>query len=128
MAECLVGFSVVANGSLQLSHEEPFACLLFAAHLVTDDFPQVGDGLGVVASVDVVVGQRVVPFLLGTPMDGVALHVADDVFGIVEPLLLHIAFSQPGTGTAVDGWLSLVETSHVGKGGGSLVEGTLVEL
>ena len=61
-------------------------------------------------------------------MYGVALHVADDVFGIISPVELGIALGQPGAGNAVDGWLRLIEARHIVEGGSSLVEGAFLEL
>ena len=77
---------------------------------------------------DVVVGQRVIPFLAGAPVDRVAAHVADDILGIVEPAFLHVALGQPGARPAVDGRLRLIETAHISEGGGSGVEVALIEL
>ena len=95
-----IGLLLVSELRLQLSEQEVFAGLLALTHLVLDDLAQIGNGLCIVAGVDVVVGERVVPFLLGAPVDGVA----------------------------VDGGLRGVEAAHVVEGGGGFVEGTLVEL
>ena len=89
---------------------------------------QVGDGFLVVARMDIVVGIGIVPLLHGAPVDGVALHVAYYVFGVVYPVLLDVTFGEPGAGLGVYGGLRLVETTHVGEGGGGLVEGAFVEL
>ena len=123
-----IGLLLVSELRLQLSEQEVFASLLALTHLVLDDLAQIGNGLCIVAGVDVVVGERVVPFLLGAPVNGVAAHVADDVLGIVDPVLLNIALGKPGACPTVDGGLRGVEATHVVEGGGGFVEGTLVEL
>ena len=61
-------------------------------------------------------------------MDGVARHVANHVLGVVNPVLLNVAFGQPSTRAAVDGGLRLIETAHVGESGGGIIESALVEL
>ena len=128
MLEGLVGLGLTTQCSLQLAHEIPLAGFLFAAHLMLDDFAQVGDGLVELLGVDVIIRIGVVPFFLGTPVDGIALHIADDVFGIVHPALFDIAFSQPCLCTAVDGRLGLEEPAHIGKGGSGILEVALIEL
>ena len=75
--ESLVGFLLVADGSLQLSHQVPFACLLLAAHLVADYLFETRNRLCRFALADMVVGKGVIPFLLSTPVDGIAPDVAD---------------------------------------------------
>ncbi len=119
---------VVAQFSLELSHEKPLACTLLASHLMLDDTPQIRHSLGVLTRVYIVVGIRVVPFLACRPMDRVALHVAYHVLRVVEPALLNVAFGEPRPRLGVDGRLRLIESSHVGECGSSLVEGTLVKL
>ena len=79
----LVSFALVAHGFLQLAHEEPLARFLFAAHLVLDALAQIGNGLGVFARMDVIVGIGEVPFLACSPVDAVALHVAYHILGVV---------------------------------------------
>ena len=61
-------------------------------------------------------------------MDGVALHIAYHVLGIVEPTLLDVALGEPCPRLGVDGWLRLVQSAHVVERGSSLVERSLVEL
>ncbi len=124
----LVSLAVVAESLIELSEQEPLAGFLLAAHLVFDHLAQVGDGLLVVACVDIVVGVGVVPLLAGTPVDAVALHVAYHVLGIVEPAFLHVALGQPGPCAPIDGGLGLIEPAHVGKRRGGLVELALIEL
>ena len=119
---------VVAQRCLHLSHEEPLACALLASHLVLDDVAQVGNSFLVFARVYVVVGVGVVPLLACRPVDGVALHVAYHVLGIVEPTLLDVAFGEPCPRLGVDGWLRLIQSAHVVERGSSLVERSLVEL
>ena len=81
-----------------------------------------------IAYVEVVVSVCIVPFLLRTPVYGIALHIADYVLCIVYPVLLYIAFCKPCTSLTIDSRLCLVETAHICESGGSLVEVTLVEL
>ena len=126
--EGFIGFFLVADGCLKLSHQIPFACFLLAAHLVADYFPEVRNGLLGIAGVDIVIGKGIIPFFLGTPVDGIAKYVANHVFGIVIPVLLDIAFGEPGPGFAVDGGLGGVEATHIGKGGGCRLEISLIEL
>ena len=121
-------FGLVAEGCLQLSHEIPLAGPLLAAHLVLDDLAQIGHGLGIVAGVYIVVGEGEVPLFLGLPSDGVAAHVADDILGIVEPALFHIALGQPRTRLGIDGGLRTVEAAHVREGGSGIVECALMKL
>ena len=124
----LVSLALVAHGFLQLAHEEPLARLLLAAYLVLDALAQIGNGLGVVARMDVIVGIGEVPFLACAPVDAVALHVAHHILGIVKPALLNIAFGQPSPRTAINGGLRLIEAAHIREGGGGLIEVALVEL
>ena len=126
--ECLCCLHVVAQCRLHLSHEKPLAGALLASHLVLDDVAQVGDGFLVFARVHVVVGVGVVPLLARRPVNGVALHVAYHVLGVVEPTLLDVALGEPRSRLGVDGGLRLVETSHVVERSRCLVERTLVEL
>ena len=93
-----------------------------------DGFFQVRDGLFETLGVDVIVGISVVPLFHGAPVHGVALHLVDDVFGIINPVLLDVAFGKPCTGLPVDGRLCVVEASHIGKCGGGLGEFSAVEL
>ena len=93
-----------------------------------DDLAQIRDGRGVVARMDIVVGKGIVPFLPGTPVKGVTLHIADDILGVVQPVFLDIALGQPRPCPSIDGGLGLIDTTHIGKGGGSIVESTLMEL
>ena len=85
-------------------------------------------GLVVFARVYIVVGISEVPFLACRPVNGVALHAAYHVLGIIQPSLLYIRLGEPGARLGIDGRLRLVEASHVGKSRCCLVEGTLVEL
>ena len=124
----LVSLLRMSQLRFQLPEQVVFAGFLALSHLVLDDFFQVGHGLGIVARVDVVVGQRVVPFLLRAPVDGVASHVANHVLGVVEPFLLNVALREPCPGASVDGRLRLVEPAHIIKRGGGLVESPFVEL
>ena len=123
-----VGFLFMTKFRLQLAEQVVLAGFLAFAHLVLDDLAQIRNSLRVVARVDVVVGHGVIPLLLCAPVDAVAAHVANDVLGIVYPVLLDVALCQPSAGTAVDGGLRLVEAAHIIERRGGLVEGTLVEL
>ena len=128
MLESLVSLSVVADGSLQLAHEIPFAGFLLASHLMAYHLAEIRDGSGCLALVDIIVGIGVVPFLLGSPVDGITLHIAYHVFCIVSEILLDIAFGKPCTSLAVDGWLGGIETAHVRESGGCRLEIALEEL
>ena len=66
-----------------------------------------------VAGMDIVIGKGIIPFFLGTPVDGIALHVAYHVFCIVIPTLFNIAFGKPGSGFAINGWLGSIEATHI---------------
>ena len=77
---------------------------------------------------DIIVGKGIVPLLAGPPVDAVAAHLADDILGIVNPVLLDIALGQPSSRLAVDGRLCGIEAAHIGEGRGSLVERTLMKL
>ena len=109
----LISLLLMSELSLELSEQEVLACLLALAHLVLNDLLQVGHSFRIVARVDVVIGQRVVPLLLCSPMDAVAAHVADHVLSIVYPVLLNVALGEPGAGTPIDGGLRGVEATHV---------------
>ena len=61
-------------------------------------------------------------------MNRVALHIANHVFGIVEQILLHIGFSQPGTGLTIDGGLGAIDTAHVGEGRSGFFKISFVKL
>ena len=126
--ERLIGLLVVAEGRLHLSQEEQFARFLLLAHLLLDDFLQIGNGLLQPSGVEIVVGVGVVPLFHCAPVHRVAVHLADDILGIVDPVELYIALGQPRAGSAVDGGLRLIEACHVGERGSSLVEGALMEL
>ena len=95
---------------------------------MTDHFAEVRDSFLVVSLPDVVVGVGIVPVLDSAVVYRVTVHVADDILGVVEPSQLGIAFGQPSLGQPVLQRLCLIEPAHVGEGGGSLVEGTLLEL
>ena len=50
------------------------------------------------------------------------------IFSIVGPALLDIAFGKPGARLAVDGRLGGVKAAHIGEGGSSPLEISLLEL
>ena len=79
-------------------------------------------------SVDIIIGKCIVPFLPRPPVDGIPLHVADNVLGIIQPVFLNIAFGEPRACLTIYGRLSLVQPAHVRKRSRSLVERTFVEL
>ena len=91
-------------------------------------FAEVGYRLVGVARVDIVVGEGVVPIFLRTPVDGVALHVAYHVLGVVHFVLLNIAFGEPCLCLAIDGRLGFVKTTHVGESRGGCLEIALEKL
>ena len=128
VSERLVGILLSVLRGIELSEQIPFASLLLASHLVADYLAQIGDSLVEVARMYVVVGIRVVPFLDGTPVERVALHVPDHVFRVIHPSAFHVGLGEPCPCFAVDGRLCLEESAHVGKGGSCLVEVALVKL
>ena len=124
----LICLFLVPQGGFHLSHQKPLAGFLLAAHLMANHLAQIGDGLFIALGVDVIVGIGIIPFFLRTPVHRVAAHLGDDVFGIIHPVLLDVAFGQPRSCPAVDGRLCGIHAAHVGKGGGGLVECALHEL
>ena len=87
----LVGLLTMAQFRFQLSQKIVFTGFLALSTLVFDDFFQIRHRLGIVARVDVVVGHRVVPFLLRPPVNRVAPHIANHVLGVVNPVLFDVA-------------------------------------
>ena len=77
---------------------------------------------------DVIVGIGIVPFFLCAPVNGVAFHVANHVFGIVEEPVLDVSLGQPSPCPAINGGLRLVESAHVAESGGGAVEVALEKL
>ncbi len=77
---------------------------------------------------DVIVGQRIVPLFLRAPVDGIALHIPDNVLGFIELVVLHIALGQPCARPAVDGGLRGVEATHITECGDGRVEIGLMKL
>ena len=128
VAESLISLLLVADGSLQLSHQIPLAGFLLVSHLMAYHLPEIGNRLPGIPRVDIVIGEGIIPFLLGTPVDGIALDVSDHIFCIVGPSLLDIAFGKPGARLAVDGRLGGVKAAHIGEGGSSPLEIPLLEL
>ena len=72
MLERLVGFRFLSQQRLNLSHQEPLTGFLLAALLMLDDLAEIGQGLLVATSTDVIVRQRVVPVFLCAVVDAVA--------------------------------------------------------
>ena len=123
-----VGGIAMAQCRLHLSHDEPQARFLRLARLALDDLTQVGHGLLQLTRLQVVVGVGGIPVAHRAVVYGVATHVAYDVLGIVEPVQLRVALSQPGTCQRVLHGLCLIQAAHVGKSGSRLVEGAFLEL
>ena len=128
VAESLISLLLVADGSLQLSHQIPLAGFLLVSHLMAYHLPEIENRLPGIPRVDIVIGEGIIPFLLGTPVDGIALDVSDHIFCIVGPSLLDIAFGKPGARLAVDGRLGGVKAAHIGEGGSGPLEIPLLEL
>ena len=128
VAESLISLLPVADGSLQLSHQIPLAGFLLVSHLMAYHLSEIGNRLPGIPRVDIVIGEGIIPFLLGTPVDGIALYVSDHIFCIVGPSQLDIAFGKPGARLAVDGRLGGVKAAHIGEGGSSSLEIPLLEL
>ena len=80
----------------------------------------------VLADVPVGHGQR--PFCGQALRHGVAVHAADDVLGIVEPVHLRVAACQPYAGFSHDCRLGGIETCDIRERGGRLREVALLEL
>ena len=128
VAESLISLLLVADGSLQLSHQIPLAGFLLVSHLMAYHLPEIGNRLPGITRVDIVIGEGIIPFLLGTPVDGIALDVSDHIFCIVGPSQLDVAFGKPGARLAVDGRLGGVKAAHIGEGGSSPLEIPFLEL
>ena len=128
LSERLIGFFLLTYGSLQLSHQEPLSCFLFAAHLMTDDLPQIRYRFLILTQMDIIIGIGIIPLLHGSPVHGVTLHLGNHILSIVEPVLFDIALGQPCPRLTVDGRLGGIEPAHIGKGGGSILEGALMKL
>ena len=124
----LVSLILLSEQGLYLSHDVPLAGFLLAAVLVAYHLAQIGHRLLILFTAQIVVGQRIVPILLGTIVHGVATLFDDQVFGIVEPIEFNIALRLPGTGNAVDGGLCLVEARHIREGCGGLFKLSLLKL
>ena len=124
----LIGFLIRVDQRIDLSKQKIFARFLFAPHLVTDDFLQMWNCLGIVLCVDIEVGQGIIPFLASNTRYGVATGIADDFLSVVEPPTLHVGLGQPGLSTAVDGRLGGIEARHVAERRSGSVEVTFVEL
>ena len=95
---------------------------------MTDDLPQIGYRLLVLTQMDIVIGIGIIPLLYGSPVHGVTLHLGNHILSIVEPVLFDIALGQPCPRLTVDGRLGGIEPAHIGKGGGSILEGALMKL
>ena len=128
MAESTISLLTVALQSLQLPHQEPLTGFLLTAFLMLDDLSKVRDGITIALHTQTIVSHRIVPVFLGPIVHGVAALLDDDVLGIVQPPQLHIALGLPGTGNAQNGGLRLIEARHIGEGGSSLLEFSLLEL
>lgn len=91
---CLIGILIHVGECIDLPEQEILACFLFASHLMADDLFQMGDRFGIVLRMDIVVGQRIVPFLAGNTGYRVAAGIADDLLGIVEPSTLYVGLGH----------------------------------
>ena len=103
------GGSLVAEQGLYLSHDEPLACALLASHLVAYDAAQILGSVGIVGCAQIVVGERIVPLLLCSPVYRVAPCGTYHVLGVIVPPFLYIAFGKPSSRLAVYGRLCAVE-------------------
>ena len=95
---------------------------------MTDDTTQRLGGIGIVGSMEIVVGKGIVPVGHSTIVDCVATLTGDDIVGLIEPVLFGITTHKPCIGNAADGWLGGIEARHIRKGGGSLIETTFLKL
>ena len=80
---------------------------------------QIGQSVLQLLLTDVPVGHSEVALAVQTLRKGVALHSAQHIFCIVEPIELGIASCQPYARLCHDGRLWGIETRDIGKGGGS---------
>ena len=85
MLESAVGILGMSLLCFYLSHQIPEAGFLLASHLIADGFAEIRNGFLIASSLQIVEGIGLVPFLLGTPVDGIALDITDYIFGIVYP-------------------------------------------
>ena len=122
MLEGLIGPLLIAYGSIQLPQQVPLTCFLLTAHFMHYHLLHIRYGLLKLPRMYIIVGVSVIPFLYGTPVQRVALHVSDYVFSVIYPAFLHIAFGQPCTCFAVYGGLCAKQSAHVSEGRGSLIK------
>ena len=115
MLEGTVGILGMSLLCFYLSHQIPEAGFLLASHLIADGFAEIRNGLLIASGLQIVEGIGLVPFLLGTPVDGIALDITDYIFGIVYPSRFEITLGEPGTCLAVNAGLGGVETAHIGE-------------
>ena len=128
MAVGLIRLGAMAECRFKLSEQIPLTCPLHSAHLVAYYFLQIGNGSGIVASVNIVIGIGIVPLFLCPPVHRIALHVANNVFCIVEPVFFDVTLGKPCPCPSVDGGLGFIESAHVREGRGCIVESSLMEL
>ena len=128
MAISIIGGRMIAKECLQLSHQIPLTGFLLAASLVTNDTTERLGSLGIVGGVEIIVGERIIPIGSGTIVNGVASLAADDIFGLIEPVLFGIAAHKPSIGNTINGGLGGIESRHIRKGGGSLIETAFLKL
>ena len=95
---------------------------------MADNIAEVGDSLGIVSDMNIIVGEGIVPLFPGLPGDGVALRIADNVLSVITVAILYIALCQPRLRAHADGGLGLIETAHIRESGGRTVEVALMEL
>ena len=126
-----IGFkrlSAVALPLFHLSEDVPEACPALAATLVADAPREATSRLGILSRAEIVVGEGEVPVGHGLSGNTVVLLTDDEVFGLVAPSQLHIALGLPGPGARQDDGLRLVETSHIGEGGGTFFKLSFLKL
>ena len=123
-----IGILLVAQQCLYLSHQEPLPGTLLPALLVLDGQSQIGHGLLILFTADVIVGKGVVPVFLGTIVNAVTTLLHYHVLSIIQPAQFHIAFGLPGTGQILDGRLRVIQSGDVREGGCGLLKLSLLEL
>ena len=111
-----------------LSQQIVFASPLLATHFVLYDFAEILCSLIKLFCMKIVVTKGIIPFLLRSPIDTVALHIANHIFSIIKEIILYKTFCQPSSRLTINGWLAFVESRHIGKGSSSFFKFALIEL
>ena len=128
MAIRIIGGGTVAHQRLQLSHQEPLTRFLLTASLVLDDLSQITDALLILLTADVVVCQRIIPVFYCSIVHGVTPLLHYHIFCIIKPVQLGITLCQPSARQTIDGWLGLIQATHIAECGGGLLKLAFLKL